>query len=137
MSSYVRPRLTKSTLPAPATASGPNLLSVGYSRHDERHILIEAEIAALIEAAPDLEHKANLMRSVKGIDPATVAAPLAYLPVLGSLQNGLGVIQSSLFGGDLDGRTAWIWRRLGLPEAGTECGAGAAWGEVKWYLARQ
>lgn len=58
-------------------------MPVGYSRHDERHILIEAEIVALIETAPDLKHKANLMRSVKGIGPATFAAILAYLPELG------------------------------------------------------
>lgn len=46
---------------------------------------LEAEIAALIEAAPELRRKAGLKRSVKGISPATVAAILAYLPDLGSL----------------------------------------------------
>lgn len=46
---------------------------------------LEAEIEALIQDTPELRHKATLMRSVKGIGPATVAACLAYLPELGTL----------------------------------------------------
>lgn len=46
---------------------------------------LEAEIEALIEATPDLQRKARLMQSVKGVGPGTAAAILAYLPELGTL----------------------------------------------------
>lgn len=46
---------------------------------------VEAEISALIESAPELERKAALMRSLKGVGPHTAAAILAYLPEIGSL----------------------------------------------------
>lgn len=46
---------------------------------------LEAQIAALIEATPDLNHKARLMQSVKGVRPGTAAAILAHLPELGTL----------------------------------------------------
>lgn len=64
-------------------------IKASLTRH-RRHLeaeckALEAEIATLIETTPDLRHKASLMRSVKGIGPATVAACLAYLPELGTL----------------------------------------------------
>lgn len=46
---------------------------------------IETEIMALIESAPELERKAALMRSLKGVGPHTAAAILAYLPEIGSI----------------------------------------------------
>ena len=46
---------------------------------------IETEIQALIESAPELERKAKLMRSLKGVGPHTAAAILAYLPEIGSI----------------------------------------------------
>lgn len=46
---------------------------------------LQAQIAALIEATPDLNHKARLMQSVKGVGPGTAAAILAHLPELGTL----------------------------------------------------
>lgn len=46
---------------------------------------IEAEIQALIESAPELERKATLMRSLKGVGPHTATAILAYLPEIGSI----------------------------------------------------
>jgi transposase len=46
---------------------------------------LQAEIAALIQATPEFKRKASLMRSVKGVGPLTVAACLAYLPELGTL----------------------------------------------------
>lgn len=46
---------------------------------------LEAEIAALIAATPDLQRKASLLQSVKGVGPNTAAAILAYLPELGTL----------------------------------------------------
>lgn len=50
----------------------------------ERRALL-AEIETLVQDTPELSHKATLMRSVKGVGPATVAACLAYLPELGTL----------------------------------------------------
>jgi transposase len=49
---------------------------------------LEAEIAAHVEAAEDLARKAQLMRTLKSVGPATVAALLAYLPELGTLSRG-------------------------------------------------
>jgi len=46
---------------------------------------IEVEIEQLIEQSPELSRKANLMRSLKGVGPKTVAAILAYLPEIGTL----------------------------------------------------
>lgn len=46
---------------------------------------IEEEIELLIAQTPELNRKAGLMRSVKGVGPKTVAAILAYLPELGTL----------------------------------------------------
>ena len=46
---------------------------------------LEAAIATLIETTPDLNHKARLMQSVKGVGPGTAGAILAYLPELGTL----------------------------------------------------
>ena len=46
---------------------------------------IEAEIEALIKKTPELQRKAGLMRSLKGVGPHTAAAILAYLPELGSI----------------------------------------------------
>ncbi len=46
---------------------------------------IEMEIQTLIESAPELERKAKLMRSLKGVGPHTAAAILAYLPEIGSI----------------------------------------------------
>ena len=46
---------------------------------------IEAEIEALISKTPELQRKAGLMRSLKGVGPHTAAAILAYLPELGSI----------------------------------------------------
>lgn len=49
---------------------------------------LEAEIAAHLEASDELAHKARLMRSLKGVGPATVAALLAYMPELGTFRKG-------------------------------------------------
>ena len=49
---------------------------------------LEAEIAAHLKASETLAHKARLMRTLKGVGPATVAAILAYLPELGALTKG-------------------------------------------------
>ncbi len=49
---------------------------------------LEAEIAAHVEAAEELARKAQLMRTLKSVGPATVAALLAYLPELGTLSRG-------------------------------------------------
>lgn len=46
---------------------------------------IEAEIEALIANTPELDRKATLMRSLKGVGPHTAAAILAYLPEIGTL----------------------------------------------------
>lgn len=46
---------------------------------------IQAEIAHLIDNCPELERKATLMQSVKGIGPLTAAAILAYLPEIGTI----------------------------------------------------
>lgn len=46
---------------------------------------LEAEIEVLIRTSPELNRKATLMRSVKGVGPKTVAAILAYLPEIGSI----------------------------------------------------
>jgi Transposase and inactivated derivatives len=46
---------------------------------------IEAEIQDLINSVPELERKATLMRSLKGVGPHTAAAILAYLPEIGSI----------------------------------------------------
>ena len=50
--------------------------------------LLEGEIAQLIESAPLLTRKAQLLQSLKGIGPATATACLAYLPELGTLTKG-------------------------------------------------
>jgi len=46
---------------------------------------LEAQIAAHLSACEMLARKARLMRTLKGVGPATVAAVLAYLPELGAL----------------------------------------------------
>lgn len=46
---------------------------------------IQAQIAELIAQSPELNRKATLMQSVKGIGPLTAAAILAYLPEIGTL----------------------------------------------------
>ncbi len=46
---------------------------------------IEAEIGQLIDNSPQLERKAKLMQSLKGVGPHTAAAILAYLPEIGTL----------------------------------------------------
>lgn len=66
------------------------------SRSLKAHILslrkdlaaLEAQIAAHIEASETLSRKAHLMRSLKGIGPATASALLAYLPELGAFSKG-------------------------------------------------
>jgi len=49
---------------------------------------LEAEIAAYVKACEALARKARLMRTLKGVGPATVAAILAYMPELGDLKKG-------------------------------------------------
>jgi transposase len=49
---------------------------------------IEAHIAAHIEASETLARKAQLMRTLKGIGPATAAALLAHMPELGEVRGG-------------------------------------------------
>lgn len=57
-----------------------------HCRSLERECLtLEAAIADLIAASPELAHKASLIQSVKGVGPHTAAAILAYLPELGTL----------------------------------------------------
>lgn len=46
---------------------------------------LEAEIAAHIKACQALAHKARLLRTLKGVGPATIATILAYLPEPGAL----------------------------------------------------
>lgn len=46
---------------------------------------IEAEIQELIANTPELDRKATLLRSLKGVGPHTAAAILAYLPEIGTL----------------------------------------------------
>lgn len=46
---------------------------------------IEAEIEDLIATTPELDRKATLMQSLKGVGPKTAAAILAYLPEIGTL----------------------------------------------------
>ena len=55
---------------------------------DKELALLEDEIAQLIESTPRLASKARLMRSLKGIGPATATACLAYLPELGAMTKG-------------------------------------------------
>jgi transposase len=49
---------------------------------------LEAEIAAHVKACGALARKARLMRTLKGVGPATVAAILACMPELGDLKKG-------------------------------------------------
>ena len=49
---------------------------------------LETEIAAHVKACETLARKARLMRTLKGVGPATVAAILAYMPELGDLKKG-------------------------------------------------
>ncbi len=49
---------------------------------------IEAEIARVITSCEHLARKAQLMRSLKGIGPVTVATLLACLPELGTMSKG-------------------------------------------------
>ena len=51
-------------------------------------VALEAEIAAHLKACETLAHKARLMRTLKGVGPATVAAILAYMPELGTFTKG-------------------------------------------------
>jgi len=51
-------------------------------------VALEAEIAAHVKACETLARKARLMRTLKGVGPATVAAILAYMPELGDLKKG-------------------------------------------------
>jgi transposase len=50
--------------------------------------VLEAEIAALIDANESLARKARLMRTVIGVGPVTAATLLANMPELGSLSKG-------------------------------------------------
>ena len=59
---------------------------------------LEAEIAAHIEASETLARKARLMRTLKGVGPATVAAILAYMPELGSFTKGEAACIAGLSG---------------------------------------
>ena len=69
---------------------------VSVSRNLKAHIAslrkalaaLEAEIAAHVKACETLARKARLMRTLKGVGPATVAAILAYMPELGDLKKG-------------------------------------------------
>src|SRR5207344_1074253 len=45
---------------------------------------LEAEIAACLKASETLARKARLMKTLKGVGPATVAAILAYMPEIGA-----------------------------------------------------
>lgn len=49
---------------------------------------LEKEIARLLAAYPAFARRAGLMRSVKGVGPATAATLLAYMPELGTLSKG-------------------------------------------------
>lgn len=49
---------------------------------------LEAHIAAHIKASETLARKAQLMRTLTSIGPATAAALLAYMPELGTVRNG-------------------------------------------------
>ena len=49
---------------------------------------LEAEIANLLKASETLARKARLMRSLKGVGPATVAPLLAHMPELGTFTKG-------------------------------------------------
>ncbi len=49
---------------------------------------LEAEIAAHLKGSGALARKARLMRTLKGVGPATVATLLAYLPELGAFTKG-------------------------------------------------
>lgn len=49
---------------------------------------LEAEIAAHIKANDALARKARLMRSLKGVGPATAATLLARMPELGTFRKG-------------------------------------------------
>ncbi len=51
-------------------------------------VALEAEIAAHLKACETLARKARLMRTLKGVGPATVAAILAYMPELGTFTKG-------------------------------------------------
>ena len=51
-------------------------------------VALEAEIAAHVKACETLARKARLMRTLKGVGPATVAAILAYMPELGTFTKG-------------------------------------------------
>lgn len=49
---------------------------------------LEAEIAAHVRTNDALARKARLMRSLKGVGPATAATLLAYMPELGTFRKG-------------------------------------------------
>lgn len=52
---------------------------------------LEAELAAHIKASDVLARKARLMRSLKGVGPATAAALLAHMPELGTFRKSEAV----------------------------------------------
>lgn len=64
-------------------------LSTSLARHaawlKQELKAIDAEIAQLIRQSPELDRKARLMCSLKGVGPNTAAAILAHLPEIGTL----------------------------------------------------
>jgi transposase len=60
---------------------------------------LETEIAAHVKACEALARKARLMRTLKGVGPATVAALLAYMPELGSFTKGEAACIAGAFQG--------------------------------------
>jgi transposase len=61
------------------------LIAAHLKQLDRQAELLEKEIASLVERDDDWRGKAELLRSVPGVGPATAAALLAELPEIGSL----------------------------------------------------
>jgi transposase len=57
---------------------------------------LEAEIAACLKASETLGRKARLMQTLKGLDPATVTAILAYMPEIGSFTKAGAALMADL-----------------------------------------
>ncbi|MGL4490747.1 MAG: IS110 family transposase [Rhizobiaceae bacterium] len=55
---------------------------------DKEREQIEQEIDRLLSGSPQLNAKAKLIQSIKGVGPQTAQACLAYLPELGALSKG-------------------------------------------------
>lgn len=90
-----------------------------YTKQLER---VEQQIADLIDAHPDLQQRAALLRSVPGIGPATSAALIAELPELGRLNRKeiaklVGVAPINRDSGMMRGRRTTIAGRTAVRRA--------------------